>query len=70
MLQEEIGGRTREFSILCCLVTMLFFCYYSIIMKLQDNKNDERTLRACSSVCGLPSAGHMCEKDNKTQEMK
>jgi len=36
-------------SILRFLVTMLCFCYYSIIMKLQDNKNDDRMLRARSS---------------------
>ena len=36
------------------LVIKLFFCYCSIIMKLQDNKNDDRTLRGRSSACGLP----------------
>jgi len=46
------------------LVTKLLFCYCSIIMKLQDNKNNDRTFRARSSACGNPQAV-MCKKETQ-----
>jgi len=42
--------KNPRFSIFRFLVTMLFYCYYAVIMKLQDNKNDRRHHKRLSSM--------------------